>query len=55
MTPIDRSIAGRSGRIRVLQTGLPDRYHDDDAASRQSFRDGYFYSGDLGEIDVDGG
>lgn len=45
---------GATGRIRVLQTGLPDSYHGNEEATRRSFRDGYFYPGDLGALDEDG-
>jgi acyl-coenzyme A synthetase/AMP-(fatty) acid ligase len=45
--------AGQVGamRVRIIE-GLTG-YLDDDA-SRQSFRDGYFYTGDLGEMRADG-
>ena len=49
--PLER---GATGRIRVLQEGLPNSYHGNEAASQQSFRNGYFYPGDLGAVDDDG-
>jgi acyl-coenzyme A synthetase/AMP-(fatty) acid ligase len=46
--------AGAVGLVRArLQDGL-DRYLDDAASSQEYFRNGYFYSGDLGAFGPDG-
>lgn len=45
---------GRTGAIRIRTPDMFSRYLDDDAASRASFRGGYFYSGDLGMFEADG-
>jgi acyl-CoA synthetase (AMP-forming)/AMP-acid ligase II len=42
--------AGQAGAIRVRPNDGVTGYLDDDEASRQFFRDGYFYPGDIGEI-----
>ncbi len=46
--------ARRVGAIRVRPNDGVKGYLDDEEASRQFFRDGYFYPGDLGEIRSDG-
>jgi 2,3-dihydroxybenzoate-AMP ligase len=46
--------AGHMGAIRVRPNDGVKGYLDDEDASRQFFRDGYFYPGDLGEIRSDG-
>ena len=45
---------GRVGAIRVRAADGVNGYLDDEAASRQIFRHGYFYSGDLGEFAANG-
>jgi acyl-coenzyme A synthetase/AMP-(fatty) acid ligase len=45
---------GNVGVIRVRPTDGLTGYWDDEEASWQFFRDGYFYPGDLGEIRSDG-
>jgi long-chain acyl-CoA synthetase len=42
------------GRIRYRGTGVADGFFRDEAASAQSFHDGWFYPGDLGRLDEDG-
>jgi len=46
--------SGHVGVIRVRPIEGLTGYLDDEEASRQFFRDGYFYPGDLGEIRADG-
>jgi non-ribosomal peptide synthetase component E (peptide arylation enzyme) len=46
--------AGQVGAMRVRPTDGVSGYLDDEDASRQCFRDGYFYPGDLAEIRADG-
>ena len=46
--------AGQVGAIRVRPNDGIKGYLDDEDASHQFFRDGYFYPGDLGEIRSDG-
>ncbi|HUR90985.1 MAG TPA: class I adenylate-forming enzyme family protein [Ramlibacter sp.] len=46
--------AGTPGEIRVSAEGGATRYLDDDAASAETFRDGWFYPGDLGMLDGEG-
>jgi acyl-coenzyme A synthetase/AMP-(fatty) acid ligase len=51
----DRPVpAGQVGRLRVGTIANVTSYVDDEAATREFFRDGYFYSGDLGVIRGDG-
>jgi long-chain acyl-CoA synthetase len=45
--------AGRMGAVRVRQNGV-DGYLGDPATSRDFFRDGWFYPGDLGILRDDG-
>jgi acyl-coenzyme A synthetase/AMP-(fatty) acid ligase len=45
---------GRVGSVRVRITDGLDGYLDDEAATREFFRDGYFYTGDLGLFGDDG-
>ena len=45
---------GQVGAIRVRPHDGLTGYLNDDAATREFFRDGYFYPGDLGEIRSDG-
>ena len=47
----------RSGELGFLRSRYEDQvtqYHLDDERSRKHFRDGWFYSGDMGRIDSDG-
>lgn len=46
---------GVTGRIRYRGATMVDRYLNDRAASERSFRDGWFYPGDLGSFRPDGG
>lgn len=45
---------GVQGRIRIDTHGGPAGYLDDAAASRDFFRDGFFYPGDLAVMRADG-
>jgi acyl-CoA synthetase (AMP-forming)/AMP-acid ligase II len=45
---------GRTGRLRYRGPGVATQYHLDPEASVGSFRDGWFYPGDLAEIDEAG-
>lgn len=46
--------AGRMGALRIRTPDMVAGYIGDEAASRAAFRDGYFYSGDLGTFQEDG-
>jgi acyl-CoA synthetase (AMP-forming)/AMP-acid ligase II len=46
--------AGDIGRIRYRGPGIADGFFRDPEASAASFRDGWFYPGDLGRLDGDG-
>ncbi len=46
--------AGSVGLIRVRGPGMVDAYVGDEDATRRSFRDGWFYPGDLGAFAPDG-
>jgi acyl-CoA synthetase (AMP-forming)/AMP-acid ligase II len=46
--------AGEIGRIRYRGPGIPEGFFRDTEASKASFRDGWFYPGDLGRLDADG-
>ncbi len=43
--------AGEIGRIRYRGPGVADGFYNDPEASVESFRDGWFYPGDLGRLD----
>lgn len=45
---------GMTGEIAVRGLTLTDGYFDDPEANARSFRDGWFYTGDLGYLDDDG-
>ncbi|WP_173932598.1 AMP-binding protein [Chelativorans sp. Marseille-P2723] len=45
---------GEVGLLRYRGPGVADSFYRDDEASRESFRDGWFYPGDLAERDEDG-
>jgi acyl-coenzyme A synthetase/AMP-(fatty) acid ligase len=45
---------GQVGAIRVDALAEVNAYHRDPEATLSAFRDGYFYPGDLGVIDLDG-
>ncbi len=45
---------GTVGEIAVKSPGLTDGYSDMEELNRQAFRDGFFLSGDLGQLDEDG-
>jgi acyl-CoA synthetase (AMP-forming)/AMP-acid ligase II len=44
----------REGVIRVKVPGAPNRYLNDEVASRSVFRDGWFYPGDVGSLSGEG-
>ncbi len=46
--------AGTEGLLRFRAPGAVDGYFNDEAATRASFRDGWFYSGDLGAVTAGG-
>ncbi len=46
--------AGQPGRIRVRMAGMANAYMDNPAATARTFRDGWYYPGDLGELDAHG-
>lgn len=46
--------AGETGRLRYRGPGVATGYHHDPEASLEAFRDGWFYPGDLAEIDREG-
>lgn len=46
--------AGQVGRIRVRGPGIADRFWNDPDGSREAFRDGWYYPGDLGLMDAHG-
>ncbi|MSQ87940.1 MAG: long-chain fatty acid--CoA ligase [Betaproteobacteria bacterium] len=46
--------AGTTGEIAVRTPTIMQGYYRDPAASAAAFRDGYFFTGDLGWIDADG-
>lgn len=46
--------AGEEGLVRVRAAAGIDGYLDDEAATREFFRDGWFYPGDLGRLGADG-
>ena len=51
----DRPLAaGEMGAIRIRARDCVSGYFEDAAATGQMFRDGYFYSGDIGEFRPDG-
>ncbi len=45
---------GEVGEIRFRGDGIASAYLDDDDASARTFRDGWFYPGDLASLDRDG-
>jgi acyl-coenzyme A synthetase/AMP-(fatty) acid ligase len=45
---------GSIGRIRYTRHGIASSYLANPQASKESFKDGYFYPGDLGLIDANG-
>ncbi len=45
---------GSEGIIRVKAPGAPNRYLNDDKASAEVFRDGWFYPGDIGSLTDEG-
>jgi acyl-CoA synthetase (AMP-forming)/AMP-acid ligase II len=45
---------GTAGDIIVRGTPVFDRYFDDDDATRETLRDGWLHTGDVGSVDVDG-
>ncbi len=46
--------AGQVGRIRYRGPAVADGFYRDPEASQDSFRDGWFYPGDLGDFDEEG-
>jgi fatty-acyl-CoA synthase len=45
---------GQTGLVRIRTADIATSYLDDEDASRAAFRQGYFYSGDLGTFQADG-
>lgn len=45
---------GQVGRLRYRSPGCATRFYRDEEASREAFRDGWFYPGDLAWIDAQG-
>lgn len=45
---------GETGRIRYRGPAVADGFFNDEEASREAFRDGWYYPGDLGMMDADG-
>lgn len=45
---------GETGQVRVRTPVMPTSYFNDGEATRRSFRDGWFYPGDLGLLSPDG-
>ena len=50
----DQVAPGDVGEITVRGTGPPREYYREESASRQTWRDGWLHSGDLGSLDGDG-
>ncbi|MAY87190.1 MAG: hypothetical protein CML02_10805 [Pseudooceanicola sp.] len=46
--------AGQVGRLRYSGPGVATGYYRDDEAGKDAFRDGWFYPGDLADIDAGG-
>lgn len=46
--------AGREGDLRIRTPYLAHGYFGDEQATKQAFRDGYFYSGDVGYVTAEG-
>jgi acyl-CoA synthetase (AMP-forming)/AMP-acid ligase II len=48
---VDRPLPpGREGLLRLRSAQMIAGYHQDDAATRRNFRDGWFYPGDVGVV-----
>jgi long-chain acyl-CoA synthetase len=45
---------GQQGAVRYRRAHMATAYLDDDEATRESFRDGWFYTGDEGKLESDG-
>lgn len=45
---------GTSGAIRVAMDEMPNGYFRDERRSAEKFRDGWFYTGDIGRLDTQG-
>ena len=50
----NRVAAGDDGFVCIRGTNVTSGYLDNETANRESFRHGWFYTGDLGRIDADG-
>jgi acyl-CoA synthetase (AMP-forming)/AMP-acid ligase II len=51
----DQRVAdGQAGQIRVAGSGVVKGYADDPVATVRSFRDGWYYPGDIGRLDQNG-
>ncbi|MDI2113014.1 AMP-binding protein [Commensalibacter nepenthis] len=46
---------GEIGNIRIKSAELVDGFYEDEEATNRQFKDGWFYPGDLGILDVRGG
>jgi acyl-CoA synthetase (AMP-forming)/AMP-acid ligase II len=45
---------GKEGIIRIMVPGAPNRYLNDEKATNNVFREGWFYPGDIGSLSNDG-
>jgi long-chain acyl-CoA synthetase len=45
---------GEEGEVAVSSPAMTDGYSDMEELNREAFRDGYFYTGDLGRLDEEG-
>lgn len=45
---------GQEGLIRIRSAYMSDHYHEDQKSTNQSYKDGWFYPGDLGQLTEDG-
>ena len=45
---------GKTGQIRIKSAAMIDSYLDDEEATEQAFKEGWFYPGDLGRFSEDG-
>ena len=46
--------AGTVGRIRQRAPWLPDGFYNNEEETKKAFRDGWYYTGDLGKVDDEG-
>ncbi|MCE2491464.1 MAG: AMP-binding protein [Alphaproteobacteria bacterium] len=50
----NRLASGQTGRIRQRSPWLPEGFHNDPEETAKAFRDGWYYTGDLGRMEEDG-